>query len=442
MSRRRLAAAMLGVALAVGACTGAGPNGGPPSDPTLVPPTPEKPSPAPAGKASAQAALDRLCTVPAPKGGGGSDVPAEGPTPPAIATAMRQLEQIRGFGFSERVVAQPVTQREIAKGFTEAVERSFPEELYERRTKAWATIGVISPSSNIHDELLEFGSTQVIGYYDTVTGELVFLGGDAPSPLERVTLAHELTHAIDDQRFGLERVDMLGASCRDDEVSGALALIEGNATFFMYRWARTFLGPEEQLELAREAATQQSPPSDVEPFIQALQLWPYTEGLAFVDELERRGGIEAVDAAFEAFPVSSEQVIHPERYPNDLPTPVDVRDLSSAFGPGWEDLDVMHVGEAWLQTALGLRLDQAESGEAAGGWDGGLYRAFTDGDEIAIVLQTTWDSERDASEFADSMEAWIGSGEGIGRVLRPEASDVRVLFASDAATLDELEAVA
>jgi hypothetical protein len=445
---RRLGVAVgLAIPLLVAACTS---GSTPPVDrsgssPSLVPPSPESPSPAPDGPDSAEAALKRLCTVKAPKpgGGGGSDVPAEGPTPPAIQQVMDQLEQIRGFDFEHRVVADPVTPAEISRGFRQTLDATFPVDLYERRSTAWQTIGVIPAGTEIRDEVSKYGSSQVIGYYDTTTGKLVFIGGEDPTPLESVTLAHELTHAIDDQRFGLERLDTLTAECQDDASEGGLGLVEGNATYFMYDWARTFLSPDQQVELAQEAGSQDSPTPDVVPFIERQQIWPYTAGLRFVTQLNERGGLDAVDQAFEHFPVSTEQIMHPERYPNDVPTPVDVSDLSSALGAGWKDLDVMDVGEMWLDIALGLRLDTAEADAAAAGWDGGIYRAWSDGsNDVAVVLETTWDTERDAQEFHDTMADWIADGDGSASVLATGAKDVLVLFASDGATLQRLEAAA
>lgn len=439
-------AAVLVLAMLGASCTpdeAPGPANGGGNGPSNAPSvSPEVALPPEEGPGSALAALEELCTIRPPDLEGGSGVPAEGPTPPAIASVMRELEEIRGFGFSERVVAKPVTQSDIAEGYREYIETYYPEEFYERRSLAWETIGVIPEGTSIREELLEYGSTQVIGYYDTVTGELVFLGEEDPSPLERVTLAHELTHAIDDQRFALETVDVLGAECRDEPLQAALGLVEGNATFFMIRWARTFLSVEEQIDLSAEAAAQQPPPSDIPPFIDALQNWPYTAGLRFITVLESRGGLGAVDAAFREMPASTEQIIHPERYPNDVPTPVDVRDLADRLGPGWEDLDVQGVGEAWLDVALQLRLDRSDSGEATAGWDGGIYRAWSDGQDVALVLATVWDTERDAEQFAAAMQRWIVAGDRPAEVLPIEGASVRVLFASDSETLGSLRAAA
>jgi hypothetical protein len=436
----RLARFVVMALLFAAACTSndaPAPNGGSPASPSIDEPVSPEVSPRD-GRSSALAALERLCTLPQPNFNQGEDVPAEGPTPPAIADVMRELEQIRGFRFSERVVAEPKPQSEVAEGIRDYVETMFPSRFYDRRSLAWQTIGVIPEGTSIRDELLEYVSTQVIGYYDTITGELVFIGTSDPSPLERVTLAHELTHAIDDQRFGLEQIDLLGAECRDEELQAALAVVEGNATFFMLRWSQSFLSLEEQLALSAEAAAQQPPPSTVAPFIDAIQQWPYLDGLRFITELESEGGLDAVDRAFRELPVSTEQIIHPERYPNDVPTPVDVPDVADALGRGWTDLDVQSVGEMWLDLALSLRLDEDVAEAAAAGWDGGIYRAWSDGDDAALILATVWDTESDAREFSTTMDRWIVQGDQRAEVLPVDGASVRVAFASDAETLRSL----
>ena len=102
----------------------------------------------------------------------------------------------------------------------------------------------------------------------------------------------------------------------------------------------------------------------------------------------------------------------------------------------------MTIGEAWLALALGLRLDGSEAQEATAGWDGGIYRAWSDGQDAAVVLATEWDSPADAGEFAAAMQGWIDAGDDPGRVLEPDGTGVTVVFAADDQTLDRLEAAA
>ena len=139
--RRRTTGALGAIALLIAACTGAG-IGGPtpppdrPSSSAQVPPSPETVPPAGGGPDSAARAARRLCEVPEPDLEGGSDVPAEGPTPPVIAEVMRQLERIRGFDYTHPVVAQPVTQEEIGADIVAFADITYPEEQYARRSLA------------------------------------------------------------------------------------------------------------------------------------------------------------------------------------------------------------------------------------------------------------------------------------------------------------------
>jgi hypothetical protein len=89
--------------------------------------------------------------------------------------------------------------------------------------------------------------------------------------------------------------------------------------------------------------------------------------------------------------------------------------------------------------ALGLRLDGSQAEEATAGWDGGIYRAWSDGGDAAVVLSTEWDSEADAQEFAAAMRQWIFDGEDLGRVLEPDDTAVDVVFSTDAGALRRLE---
>jgi hypothetical protein len=439
--RAGLAAA---AALLLASCTGSSPPGnpGPRTSEAPVPVSPEERPTGSTGPESSAAAAERLCEVPRPKPNQDSGVPAEGPTPPVIEQVMRQVAQIRGFDYDHPVVAEPVSQAQIGRDVVDYTDQAYPKGQYARRSIAWDTIGVIPDGTDLREAYENYGSSQVIGYYDTVTGTLKFTGSASPSPLERITLAHELTHAIDDQRFGLERLDQLGAECRDEDSAAATALVEGNATFFMLRWARTFLTAAEQVQVGIEAAQQDTSTDGIPQFIVRLQAFPYEQGMNFVSALDSRGGLDEIDEAFEDLPASTEQIIHPERYPNDAPTPVNVPNLSAELGDGWKDLDVMTIGEEWLRIALGLRLDTSEAATAAAGWDGGTYRAWSNGDASAVVLSTVWDTADDAGEFADAMNAWIADGDGSATVLEPQDTRVTVLYASDDATLRSLQAAA
>ena len=106
-------------------------------------------------------------------------------------------------------------------------------------------------------------------------------------------------------------------------------------------------------------------------------------------------------------------------------------DFAPTFGEDWRDVDVMEVGELWLKVWLGLRLTDAEASAAAAGWDGGIYRSWTDGDDVAVVLATAWDTPEDAREFADALEEWASSNEQVHvGDISVDGTRVNVAFAS------------
>jgi hypothetical protein len=325
----------------------------------------------------------------------------------------------------------------MAARVRKSFQGEYPVALYARRTQAWRTIGVIPPTSDLRAALLAFGSGQVVGYYDPATGALVVISDSDPAltTSEHYILAHELTHAIDDQHFGLSRLDPLIKHCQDEAFAAAVGAVEGNAQYV----AR-------QVILAHPSSaglgdTGGGIPAGVPPFVSQLQLWSYTEGERFITAIEVAGGTKAVDHVLTDLPVSTEQIIHPSAYPSDVPDPVDIPELAPALGSGWKDIDVMPVGEEWLQLMLHLRLPVAESDTAAAGWGGSMYRAWSDGPHTAVVLRTTWDTDADAKQFANAMGDWLRAGSQADAAVVPTLhASVDVYFASDGATLAKIRA--
>jgi hypothetical protein len=426
LRRLRSVAGVLTLALASVACTLE--LGTSPASPSEVSSPDASPSPVPTGERSAAATMAALCDVPPPPARG-EPKPA-GETPADIAEVEAQVEQTRGLDFARPVAVEPVTAEQIQRRLLANFERTVPEELYARRSLAWQTIGVIPPGAEITDALRAFLSGQVVGYYNPANRALVYIGQDELTTNSRFILAHELTHALDDQHFDLTRLDPLTTSCDDEAFMAALGAVEGSAQFTATRVIIGFPDANEDF-----GATDPGSTEGVPPFIVRTQLWPYDAGMRFIDAMNDAGGRDAVDGALERLPISTEQVIHPERYPNDTPTPLDVADLAPELPGRWRDLDVMLVGEAWLESMLWVWASDDPDGAAAG-WDGGLYRAWTDGDRVAVVLKTVWDTSADAREFATTLRSTVDARRAFVRGL--EGRIVVAGFASDRQVLDAL----
>jgi hypothetical protein len=359
--------------------------------------------------------------------------------PPAISQLADQVAKVRGLSFERPIAPEPLTTEQINGLVRDQLEEALPAGRTANQQRAWIAMGVLPAGTDLRQSIIDFETSEIIGFYDPSTHRLVFVGGQAPTPFERLTLAHELTHALDDQHFDLTRLDALDRACLDDRAEAFLSLGEGNAQETMLLWSQENLSVQDRIDLQAEIADLPSPPQGIPQFVQDLFSFPYPNGQAFVEALLAKGGEAAVNDAFRNPPASTEQVLHPDKYPSDQPQVVEVPDLGPKLGEGWTDLDFQDVGEGWLKLMLALRASGPDAEAAAAGWDGGQYRAWSKGSSTAVVLDTVWDSAFDANEFVQVITQWLGAQPS---AVLPDGQSVRVLFASDAATLATLRTAA
>ncbi len=411
---RRLAVA---VAVLLVACT-----------PEPSPPSPsETPSESPSGEpvevttgpTSAAEAMRRLCIAP--------DVEADPvtgvPTPPAIAEVADQVESVRALEFDRAVNVEPITEAEMDRRLTNYLATYYPKRFYARRSEAWKTIGALPRDVGYLEAIDAYQQGQVLGFYNSQNEELVYTGDAELNRIEQFVLAHELTHAIDDQHFDLDRLDGLAGSCQEERFQAALGIVEGSANHFATQVLIRF--PIEEIgSIPGDGA------GEVPPFIVEIQAYPYTTGQRFADALSDANGPSAIDEALETFPTTTEQVMHPTKFPHEVGESLDVPDFAPTFGEDWRDLDAMVVGELWLKALLHLRLEDQVAATAAAGWDGGTYRAWTDGDDVAVIMSTVWDTPKDAQEFSRELERWLSRGTLPGLVMDADGTTVHAGFGS------------
>jgi hypothetical protein len=220
---------------------------------------------------------------------------------------------------------------------------------------------------------------------------------------------------LQDQNFDIENgLQYSDEYCEKDaeRCSATLALIEGDATLSQLRWFMSNASPADQAEVMDMVTNgTESPVFDSAPEFIALGLtFPYEYGYLFVDHLYSKGGWGAVDRAYQDPPVSTEQILHPNRYPDDKPIPMILPNLGEILGNDWEEIDRGVVGEwySYLILAKGLeeraRLDEDQAERAAEGWGGDAYVVYYNADtqKTVMVLNSVWDTTVDAGEFTNA----------------------------------------
>ena len=127
---------------------------------------------------------------------------------------------------------EPITDAEMDRRLSDYFDAYYPERYYARRSEAWQTIGALPGDVGYLEALDAYQQGQVLGFYNSQNEELVYTGDAELDRIEQFVLAHELTHAIDDQHFDLDRLDDLVVRCEDEPFEAALGIVEGSANHF------------------------------------------------------------------------------------------------------------------------------------------------------------------------------------------------------------------
>ena len=253
--------------------------------------------------------------------------------------------------------------------------------------------------------LIKLLTEQVAGYYDPKAQQF-YLADWIELEGQKPVMAHELTHALQDQHFNLKRFDKWPKGDSDAELA-AHALIEGDATLAMTLYMAKH--PMVALAFIRSLGSQETASEQFKRAPRALReslLFPYEAGSNWATQVYRRGGWDMVSKAFSKLPQSSEQIMHPEKYfAYEAPMKVALPELKTLLGPGWKQLDADVNGEWGFYLILDEYLnDSGESKQAASGWGGDqfqLYEGATPND-VFVAQMSAWDTAADAREFYDA----------------------------------------
>ena len=219
--------------------------------------------------------------------------------------------------------------------------------------------------------------------------------------------------------FGLKE----SSGTTDDESSALTALHEGTATYVMNKFVTCCVDSGSVALGSLASLFGGGDTTELPPYVERTLVFSYTGGEKFVDALHKAtGDWSLVDAALKSQPpVSTEQIIHPEKYvPFERPLAVKL-DTAKQLGDGWKRASDGTLGE--LDTREILRLgDPGAAPEAAAGWGGGRYELWQqsgsapDGCKApcrsrdALVLSWRWDKPRDAREFDAALREYLAKG--------------------------------
>ncbi len=381
----------------------------------------------------------------APSGSAPSATPSEGVDPKTVyATIEAQVQELRGLTAKNPVDPKLLDEATLKTNLAASFARDNPPELVAATQRLYELLGLVPPGTSLKDLYLKLLGSQVAGYYDSDTKELsVVSRSGVLGATEKVTFAHEFDHALQDQTFGLKNLQ-LDAVGQSDQGLARLAVPEGDATVVMSLWAQNLSGAE-IVQMLKDAQD----PEQTKVFAQMPEIlrdnltFPYLSGQTMIMAAQAKGGWAAVDALYTHPPASTEQVLHLEKLASgEAPIAVSFpKDLAARLGTGWSVDMTDTLGEfdldVWLKAAG--KIDDAIATEAAIGWGGDRVVLVTSGDRAGVVLDTRWDSAKDATEFAAAAQSALAAIGGHGALIAiPGTRRVTVFVATDDPTISAL----
>ena len=336
-----------------------------------------------------------------------------------------------------RLVSRDEVNRYLIKNFDEdeSAKRLQRSEIVLKK------FGLLSPDFQLRPFLLSLLTEQIAGFYDDRTKTVNLLNWIQPDE-QKPVLAHELTHALQDQKVGLEKWSSTGfngvsknASEDNDRVAvdevetARQAVTEGQAMIVFVDWSLKDTGktlaesPEAWNRMKDSIAdTSDSPVMARAPLLLQRSLeFPYVDGLSFEHALlaQPNGRQLAFAGVLDHPPTSSFEVMHPQAYLAKAPVPsLRLPDVHGLLDAQYEPYDVGEMGELDVQIMASLFGGPEIATALTPQWNGGVYyaaqRRTSSGAEksstasLGVFYLSQWHTAEAATGFARIYEAELG----------------------------------
>jgi hypothetical protein len=322
----------------------------------------------------------------------------------------QQVIQVRGLIPTLKLPRIILSQDEHASQVEDGAFGHTSEEDASYEKHYLDALDIIDPDFDLQGQYQDMYTNGIAGYYDDIKKEMFVVDLDSFGINDRLTYAHEYAHALQDQNFDfMHKMAYTNDSCDNfpDRCSAIQALIEGDATLTEQLWQNATYTREDINEYISTSGYGSFVKYQTDYFMDEMA-FPYHYGLEFVHSLYDQGGWPAVNAAYGNPPQTSEQILHPQKYPAEKALAVLLPEkVGSAVPEGFVSWNQSTMGEWELFVTMSngnhssINSTGLDAAQATSGWGGDRYQLFInlDTDETIFVQEIVWDTQADADEF-------------------------------------------
>ncbi|HXB72898.1 MAG TPA: hypothetical protein VNY05_31975 [Candidatus Acidoferrales bacterium] len=327
-----------------------------------------------------------------------------------IAGIAATLTTISGMPLKHPVPCDYISKEKISEFLNKRVKEVAKPEEIRAEEMTLKKFGLVPEDFDLAKNTVELLTEQAAAFYDYDKKKL-FITDSTPSENQEPVLAHELSHAIADQSYNLAKFIHAGRKS-DDGSTARLAVMEGQATWLMSEFLARKMGQTlkgspalvSMMSNLSDTGGGQFPVFENSPLYLRLTLvFPYTKGMLFQNAVFERDGEAGFGEVFRKPPVSTQQIIHPDKYFSgvkptqpDLPDPHLKRDYKSLVGGT--------LGELEHGVMLEQFVGKTRAAEIAPHWRGCTFelRENKKAARAVLLYAAEWDSEPSARQFFEA----------------------------------------
>lgn len=347
-----------------------------------------------------------------------------------VARMLQRVEAARGFRSKKPVPGVTLDRATLIAQVRAHVDRELPPDAIADEGTELALFGFIPTDFDYEGAEYALLQDQLAGYYEPADGTM-YLASDLGDEEANATLAHELVHALQDQRWNLGDRSKYHAG-QGDRSEAVSALAEGDATSAMFdvMIAKSYPGsgktavdmPDDVFIEQIRAGMNDGPGKDAPHVMRTSLVAPYVYGTVFVNALRRQAGWSAVDHAWDDPPTTSEQILHVGKWSKHEPALPVAAPPFATLGAGWTAADEDTEGELGVRLAFEEWTDARTAAEVSPDWGGDRGVLVRSGDQSAFAWRLRYDSTVDGEAHAAA--AWKVLVKALDKTLgAPKGSD-------------------